>query len=63
VVGYDHASIRIINSLGETVTTFDNLVQGKNMLTLDVSKLSSGNYFYQLKAGEAVMTKKMTIAR
>jgi hypothetical protein len=36
---------------------------GRNNLTFDVSKLSSGNYFYQMKAGEATLTKKITIAK
>ncbi|MBI4945649.1 MAG: S8 family serine peptidase [Bacteroidetes bacterium] len=63
IVGYDDASIQIINSLGETVRAFNNLAKGKNVLALDVSKLSNGNYFYQLRAGEAVLTKKLTIIR
>lgn len=63
VIGYDNASIRIMNTLGETVMAFENLAQGRNTLSIDASKLSSGNYFYQLKAGEAVMTKKLTIVK
>jgi hypothetical protein len=57
------ASFSMINSLGETVMTIGNLSSGKNTLSIDVSKLSTGVYFYQMKAGEAVMTKKMTITR
>jgi subtilisin family serine protease len=63
VVGYDKAVLRVMNSLGEVVMTLDNIPAGKNNLTIDVSKLSSGNYFYQMKAGEAVMTKKLTIVK
>ena len=63
VVGYEKAAIRVINLLGEVVMTLDNIPTGRNNLTVDVSKLSIGNYFYQLKAGEAVMTKKMTIVK
>jgi hypothetical protein len=63
IIGRENASIRIMNSLGETVMTFNNLAQGRNTLSVDGSKLSSGNYFYQLKAGEATLTKKLTIVK
>ena len=63
ILGYDKATIRIMNTLGEVVMTLDNLAPGMNTLTLDLSKFSAGNYFYQLKAGEAVLTKRMTIVK
>ena len=62
-VGYDKASIRIMNTLGQVMMTLDNLAPGMNTLTLDVSKFSSGNYFYQMRAGEAVITKKLTVVK
>ncbi|TAL56406.1 MAG: T9SS type A sorting domain-containing protein, partial [Bacteroidetes bacterium] len=63
VIGYDKAAIRIMNALGQTVMIFDNLAQGKNTLAVDGSALAAGYYFYQLKAGEAVLTKKITIVK
>ncbi|TAL60013.1 MAG: T9SS type A sorting domain-containing protein, partial [Bacteroidetes bacterium] len=63
VIGYDKAAIRIMNALGETVMVFDNLAQGRNTLAVDGAALSAGSYFYQLKAGEAVLTKKLTVVK
>ncbi|MBI3500197.1 MAG: S8 family peptidase [Bacteroidetes bacterium] len=63
VIGYEHAAIRIMNSLGEVVMTYENIQQGRNTLTLDASKLSAGNYFFQLKAGEAVLTKRFSVMK
>lgn len=63
VVGYENASIRIINSLGELIMSYENLNQGQNILELNVEKLSAGSYFYQLKANDAVMTKQFTIVK
>lgn len=63
VVGHDNAAIRIMNSIGEVVMSFENLAQGQNTLRMDVSKLPAGSYFYQLRAGDAVMTKKFSVVR
>jgi serine protease len=63
VVGYNKASIRIMNSLGEVVMSYENLAQGKNTLKVDAGKFSSGNYFYQLRSGEDMVTKKMAIVK
>lgn len=63
VIGYNDISIRIMDALGQTVMTFDNLAKGKNTLTIDGAELASGSYFYQLKSGEAVLTKKLTIVK
>jgi len=63
VAGYDKAAIKVMNSLGEVVIVLDNIPGGRNNISVDVSKLSNGNYFYQMKAGEAVMTKKLAIIR
>ena len=57
------ASLKLMNSLGEVVMTLDNISAGSNNLTLDVSKLSAGNYFCQFITGDAVLTKNLTIAR
>ncbi len=63
IAGDDNASIRIMNTLGEVVMVFNDLAQGKNTLTIDATSLSTGTYFYQLKSGEAVLTKKLTIVK
>ena len=62
LAGYNHASLRIMNSLGQTVMLLDPLATGKNQLDVEVSKFSAGNYFYQLKTDDkAIITKKLTI--
>ena len=63
LVGYENATITLINTLGETVMTFKNLVQGEGRLMVDGSKLSSGTYFYQMKSGEMQLTKKLTVVK
>ncbi len=57
------SSLTIMNSLGETVMTLNDLSPGRNTLPLDISKLSAGNYFIQMKAGEAITTKKFTVTK
>jgi len=37
--------------------------QGKYSVTLNASRLSSGTYFYQLRAGQFIQTKKMTLIK
>jgi hypothetical protein len=57
------ASIAIVNTMGETVLTFNNLSRGTHTLTADVSRLSAGNYFCKLKAGDAVLTKQFSVVK
>jgi hypothetical protein len=61
--GNNAGTIRIMNSLGEVVMTLNNLLPGAHTLKVDASKLSAGNYFYQMRSGEAVLTKKLTIVK
>jgi len=63
ISGNTNSSIRILNALGETVMVFDNLKAGNNTIAVDASNFSSGIYFYHLKSGEAVITKKITITK
>lgn len=63
VNGYKNASLRIINLFGEVVMTLNNLATGRNTVSVDVSKLSSGTYFYELKADDAALTKKLIIIK
>lgn len=63
VVESNNTTIRIMNALGEVIMTFENIAQGKHTLKIDASKFSSGHYFYQMKSADAVLTKKLTIAK
>jgi hypothetical protein len=60
-----HVSLTVYNTLGQQVTT---LVQGEqevgyHEVRFDASGLSSGVYFYRLKAGTYVETRKLLIQR
>jgi hypothetical protein len=59
-------SLKVFNSLGEEVETLVNEYQGAgNHSTFFIvnSTLPSGVYYYQLKAGEFVQTRKMIILK
>jgi serine protease len=58
-----NASLQIINTLGETIMTYNHLAKGKNTLSMDASHLSAGTYFYQLKSSHAVLNKKFSIVK
>ena len=56
-------SLDVTNMMGQVVYTIDagKATAGLNQMTIDGSQLSSGVYFYTVKAGEAVVTKKMIV--
>ena len=56
-------SLEIVNMMGQIVQTVDAGVAqpGMNEITIDASGLTSGIYFYTVKAGEASVTKKMIV--
>jgi hypothetical protein len=56
-------SMTITNLIGQTVssTNFGTVNKGKRTLTIDGSKLTSGIYFYTVKAGTQTVTKKMIV--
>jgi len=55
----------VYNTLGEQLMIMvnENQLPGKYELTLDGSSLSSGVYFYQLRAGDFIATKKMLLIK
>ena len=58
-------TLKIYDVLGREVTTLvdEELNAGKHEIVFDASRLSSGVYFYQLKAGEFIETKKMILVK
>lgn len=58
-------NVQLFNVLGETVATLldSEIEPGTYFLTVDSARLSSGIYFYQMKAGDFVQTKKMILLR
>jgi len=61
----DNVELKVINSNGQTVQELVNNAQpaGRHSITFNASDLSSGTYLYQLKAGERIETKRMTLVR
>ena len=57
--------IIVINSIGEEVTVILNkeMESGFHQVEFNGASLSSGVYFYQLRAGEFAETKKMLLLR
>ena len=58
-------TLKIYDVLGREVATLINeeLTAGNHETVFDASQLSSGIYFYQLKAGSFVQTKKMILIK
>jgi hypothetical protein len=57
--------LKVFDILGREVTTLVNeeKTAGKYNVKFDASNLSSGIYFYQLKAGDFIQTRKMLLLR
>jgi hypothetical protein len=55
----------LLNAIGEEVAVLVNEEQDKGFHQVDfnASNLASGVYFYQLKAGEYLQTKKMILIK
>jgi hypothetical protein len=60
-----HASLTVFNTLGQSVSTLVNGEQeaGYYEVKFDAASLSSGVYFYRLRAGEFVETKRLLLIR
>jgi hypothetical protein len=57
--------IDVFNMIGRRVMSVVNgtMSAGYHVVTLDASPLSSGLYIYRLKAGNVVLTQKMTLVK
>ena len=60
-----NARLTLLNSLGEEIAVLVNEEQDKgyHKVELEATKLTSGVYFYQLKTGSFIETKKMILLR
>ena len=60
-----HVQLKVYDLLGSKVTTLVNQKQstGSYKISFNASNLSSGVYFYQLKSGNNIHVKKMTLIR
>lgn len=60
-----YVSLKVYSLLGQEVATLVNgtMETGTYQYRFDASKLSSGTYIYQLRAGEIVQTKKMILMK
>lgn len=60
-----NVSLELYNSLGQKIITLyeGNLLAGTHEVELNGDNLSTGVYFYVLKAGEFIETKKMMILK
>lgn len=60
-----HVELKVFNVLGAEVATLVNKTQivGNYKVTFDAMNLTSGVYFYQLKAGDQIITRKMVLMK
>jgi hypothetical protein len=65
VSGSGFVSLKVYDVLGRVVATLVNeeLKPGSYEVTWDASAVASGVYFYRLKAGEFVETKRLVLMR
>jgi len=56
-------SLEVVNMIGQVVYTYDAGVAqpGLSTINIDGTKLTSGIYFYTVRAGETAITKKMIV--
>ena len=60
-----HATLSVYNTLGQLVATLVDAVQdaGEHTVRLDGTALASGVYFYRLRAGDALQTRRLVLLR
>ncbi|NOX17471.1 MAG: T9SS type A sorting domain-containing protein [Chlorobi bacterium] len=61
----EYVTLKIYDAIGREISTLVNQEQNRGVYeaTFDASRLSSGVYFYTLKAGNYVQTKKMMLLK
>ena len=62
---FSHVTLKVYDVLGNEIKTLVNEYKpaGKHTINFDASKLASGVYFYQLKSGDYVNTKKLVLLK
>ena len=65
IAGLSKVSLKVYDILGREIITLVNEEKpaGKYEVNLNASSLASGVYFYQLKAGDFVQSKKMILVK
>ena len=60
-----HVRLEIFDLLGRRMATLTDEMQsaGRHEIALDASAFPSGVYIYRLQAGEATLTRKMTLVK
>lgn len=60
-----NVTLKVYDMLGREIATLvnENMISGKYSTTWDASSFSSGTYFYRIKAGDFVDTKKMVLVK
>jgi hypothetical protein len=62
---YEFVELTVSDVLGRSITTLvsERMEPGLHTITFDGSGLPSGNYFYRLKAGEYIETKRLLLVK
>jgi Secretion system C-terminal sorting domain len=60
-----HVTLKVYNTLGQEVATLVDAVEepGYKSIQWDATELASGVYFYRLRAGDFVQTRKLLLAK
>lgn len=60
----EQGTITVINMLGETVQTSSiPVINGQNMVEMDVSNFVNGNYIVQIQLGSAILTTRLEVIK
>jgi len=65
IKNHEYVVLKIYNTLGQVITTLVNEEKnaGAYEVTFNANKLSSGVYFYRMKAGDFIETKKLLLLK
>jgi hypothetical protein len=61
----ENVTLKVYDSRGKLVITLldGKMIKGKHQVVFDADGLLSGIYFYRIQSGDAVMTRKMVLAK